>query len=150
MIVRIGITAGEPVEQSDDLFGSTVQLAARLCAQAAPGQVLVSNVVADLCIGKGLKFSDAGSCELKGFEGPDPDAGGRNNLLSRSHRSAPPFLSFPKRKPSTGPSREQRGGCPGTSEHSSELRDPAAHIPFDRRPSPALPAASRARVRARP
>ena len=50
--VRIGISAGEPVEQGHDLFGSTVQLAARLCAQADPGQILVSNVVADLCIGK--------------------------------------------------------------------------------------------------
>jgi class 3 adenylate cyclase len=53
-----------------DLFGSTVQLAARLCAQAKPGQILVSSVVADLCIGKNLKFLDVGGCELKGFEGP--------------------------------------------------------------------------------
>ena len=68
--VRIGISAGEPVEQASDLFGSTVQLAARLCAQAEPMQVLVSNVVADLCIGKNLRFVDAGACELKGFEGP--------------------------------------------------------------------------------
>ncbi len=72
VVVRIGISAGEPVEQAADLFGSTVQLAARLCAQAEPGQVLVSNVVADLCIGKNLKFVDAGECELKGFEGKIP------------------------------------------------------------------------------
>ena len=70
--VRIGISAGEPVEQAADLFGSTVQLAARLCAQADPGQVLVSQVVADLCIGKNLKFTHAGECELKGFEGKIP------------------------------------------------------------------------------
>ena len=70
VIVRIGISAGEPVEQADDLFGSTVQLAARLCAQAEPGQVLVSQVIADLCIGKNLRFTDAGHCELKGFDGP--------------------------------------------------------------------------------
>jgi class 3 adenylate cyclase len=70
--VRIGISAGEPVEQAADLFGSTIQLAARLCAQADPGQVLVSNVVADLCIGKNLKFTDAGEVELKGFEGKIP------------------------------------------------------------------------------
>ena len=69
VVVRIGISAGEPVEQADDLFGSTVQLAARLCAQADPGQILVSNAVADLCLGKNLKFYDAGECELKGFEG---------------------------------------------------------------------------------
>jgi class 3 adenylate cyclase len=72
VIVRIGISAGEPVEQASDLFGSTVQLAARLCAQAEPGQVLVSNVVSDLCLGKNLKFYDAGECELKGFEGKIP------------------------------------------------------------------------------
>ena len=70
--VRIGIAAGEPVEQADDLFGSTVQLAARLCAQAEPGQVLVSQVIADLCIGKNLRFTDAGHCQLKGFDGPIP------------------------------------------------------------------------------
>jgi class 3 adenylate cyclase len=69
VIVRVGLTAGEPVEQAHDLFGSTVQLAARLCAQADPGQILVSSVIADLCIGKGLKFSSAGQCELKGFSG---------------------------------------------------------------------------------
>ena len=68
VMVRIGISAGEPVEQHEDLFGSSVQLAARLCAQAEPGQILVSNVVADLCMGKNLKFSDAGDCELKGFQ----------------------------------------------------------------------------------
>lgn len=72
VVVRIGISAGEPVSQADDLFGSTVQLAARLCAQAEPGQILVSNVIADLCIGKGLKFHDAGEAYLKGFEAPIP------------------------------------------------------------------------------
>lgn len=70
VVVRIGITAGEPVEASNDLFGSSVQLAARLCAQADPGQILVSSVVADLCIGKEHKFIEAGECELKGFGQP--------------------------------------------------------------------------------
>lgn len=70
VIVRIGISAGEPVEQHEDLFGSTVQLAARLCSQAEPGQILVSSVIADLCIGKGLRFIAAGECELKGFDKP--------------------------------------------------------------------------------
>jgi hypothetical protein len=32
----------------------------------------VSNVVADLCMGKNLKFCDAGECELKGFQQPIP------------------------------------------------------------------------------
>jgi class 3 adenylate cyclase len=70
VVVRIGISAGEPVEQADDLFGSTVQLAARLCAQADPGQILVAQVIADLCIGKNLRFTNAGECRLKGFDTP--------------------------------------------------------------------------------
>jgi class 3 adenylate cyclase len=66
--VRIGAAAGEPVEHHDDLFGCTVQLAARLCSQALPGQILVSSAVADLCIGKGLMFRALGEVSLKGFD----------------------------------------------------------------------------------
>lgn len=68
--VRIGAAAGEPVEHQHDLFGSTVQLAARLCSHAQPEQILVSNVIAELCIGKGLAFQDLGEVSLKGFERP--------------------------------------------------------------------------------
>ncbi|HQR11163.1 MAG TPA: DUF4242 domain-containing protein [Casimicrobiaceae bacterium] len=68
--VRIGAAAGEPVENHMDLFGVTVQLAARLCAHAMPRQSLVSNVVAELCIGKGLTFQDLGEVSLKGFDRP--------------------------------------------------------------------------------
>ena len=68
--VRIGGAAGEPVEQKSDIFGATVQLAARLCAHAQPEQILVSNVVAELCIGKGLTFHPLGDVSLKGFDRP--------------------------------------------------------------------------------
>jgi class 3 adenylate cyclase len=68
--VRIGAAAGEPVENHLDLFGSTVQLAARLCSHAEPRQSLVSNAVAELCIGKGLAFQDLGEISLKGFDHP--------------------------------------------------------------------------------
>lgn len=68
--VRIGTAAGEPVEERHDLFGSTVQLASRLCAHAQPGQILVSNVVAELCIGKGLLFEELAEASLKGFSKP--------------------------------------------------------------------------------
>ena len=68
--VRIGAAAGEPVEDHRDLFGTTVQLAARLCSHAQPAQSLVSNVVAELCIGKGLTFQDLGEVSLKGFDRP--------------------------------------------------------------------------------
>ena len=68
--VRVGAAAGEPVEQHNDLFGSTVQLAARLCARAQPEQILVTNAIAELCIGKGLRFEDLGEVVLKGFGYP--------------------------------------------------------------------------------
>jgi class 3 adenylate cyclase len=68
--VRIGLSAGEPVEDHADLFGATVQLAARACAHAQPGQILVSNVVAELCIGKLVAFVDRGESVVKGFEKP--------------------------------------------------------------------------------
>jgi class 3 adenylate cyclase len=68
--VRIGAAAGEPVEQHHDLFGCTVQLAARLCSHASPEQILVSNVIAELCLGKGFSFKDVGEVVLKGFDRP--------------------------------------------------------------------------------
>jgi class 3 adenylate cyclase len=66
--VRIGGAAGEPIDHANDIFGCTVQLAARLCSHAAPAQILVSNVVAELCMGKGLSFRALGEVSLKGFD----------------------------------------------------------------------------------
>jgi hypothetical protein len=60
----------EPVEHENDIFGSTVQLAARLCFHAEPDQIRVSNVVAELCMGKGLTFRPLGEVSLKGFGQP--------------------------------------------------------------------------------
>jgi class 3 adenylate cyclase len=68
--VRLGAAAGEPVEQHNDLFGSTVQLASRLCGHAQPEQILVSNAIAELCLGKGILFEDLGEVDLKGFSYP--------------------------------------------------------------------------------
>jgi class 3 adenylate cyclase len=68
--VRIGISAGEPVVEGDDLFGATVQLAARLCDHAEPGTILVSGVVRDLSIGKGFTFGPGWEASLKGFPQP--------------------------------------------------------------------------------
>lgn len=68
--VRAGVAAGEPVERHNDLFGVTVQLAARLCSHAEAEQILVSNVVAELCEGKTLPFQDLGEVALKGFDHP--------------------------------------------------------------------------------
>ena len=68
--VRIGAAAGEPVEHNNDIFGSTVQLAARLCGHAEPDQIVVSSAVAELCLGKGLTFHPLPDVSLKGFDRP--------------------------------------------------------------------------------
>lgn len=68
--VRIGLGAGEPVAQGGDLFGSVVNQTARICAAAKPGQILVSRVVRDLCVGKKFTISTIGALTLKGFPHP--------------------------------------------------------------------------------
>jgi class 3 adenylate cyclase len=68
--VRIGIAAGEPIDRGDDLFGSTVTLASRICDAAAGGQVLTSEAVRDLGVDIGFHFATAGTRELKGFKDP--------------------------------------------------------------------------------
>ena len=70
LAIKIGISAGEPVTTSEDIYGAAVNLAARICAQAAGGQTLAASTVRDLSIGKGGEFTDKGSIELKGF--PEP------------------------------------------------------------------------------
>jgi class 3 adenylate cyclase len=66
--VSIGISAGEPVtDDNDDLFGAAVQLAARLCAAAPPGDIAVSVAVRELCIGKPFRFDHRDELNLKGL-----------------------------------------------------------------------------------
>ena len=68
LYLRIGLSAGEPIEEHGDLFGKAVQLAARLCAQAEPGRVLIDQVVLDQWQGKELPLSDLGEVTPKGFD----------------------------------------------------------------------------------
>jgi adenylate cyclase len=68
--VRIGLNAGEPVSEEEDLFGASVQLARRICDAAEPGQILVSAVVKGLAAGKRFSFSEMGAVTLRGFEEP--------------------------------------------------------------------------------
>ncbi len=68
--VYVGLNAGEPISEDDDLFGTSVDLAARLVAHAQPGQIVASDVVRQLAAGKDFLFSDLGETELRGFEDP--------------------------------------------------------------------------------
>jgi class 3 adenylate cyclase len=68
--VRVGLNAGEPIEEDGDLFGATVILASRIAAKAGGGEILVSDNVRSLCAGKGILFADRGEFVAKGFEEP--------------------------------------------------------------------------------
>jgi len=68
--VRIGLNAGEPIAEEEDLFGTAVNVAARIAAQAEGGEILVANVVRELAAGKGFLFADRGEVVLRGFEEP--------------------------------------------------------------------------------
>ncbi|OGO52405.1 MAG: hypothetical protein A2148_05770 [Chloroflexi bacterium RBG_16_68_14] len=68
--VHIGLNAGEPVAEEQDLFGTAVQLARRICDKAEGGEILASDVVRQLVAGKGFLFSDRGEAALRGFEDP--------------------------------------------------------------------------------
>jgi class 3 adenylate cyclase len=65
--IRIGMSAGEPISRSNDLFGSVVNLAARICARASADEIMVAPVLRELCRGKGFSFESLGETELKGF-----------------------------------------------------------------------------------
>jgi class 3 adenylate cyclase len=68
--VRIGLNAGEPIAEEEDLFGTAVNMAARIAAKAEGGEIVASDVVRQLVAGKGFLFSDRGDVALRGFEDP--------------------------------------------------------------------------------
>src|SRR5438128_5614106 len=74
--IGIGINTGEPIRQEDgDYIGGTVNLAARICAAAGPGQILVAESTRYVAgrielrrsDGGAVEYVDRGFHELKGF-----------------------------------------------------------------------------------
>jgi class 3 adenylate cyclase/pimeloyl-ACP methyl ester carboxylesterase len=68
--IRIGVNTGEPIAEEQDLFGTAVQLARRICDHAEPGQILVPDAVRHIAGGKGFQFADKGDVVPKGFAEP--------------------------------------------------------------------------------
>ena len=67
--VRIGIHAGEAVEDEGDLIGRVINLASRVMSEAKPGEILVTEPVADY-VGSHLTLEDRGLRELRGLSQP--------------------------------------------------------------------------------
>ncbi len=86
--IKIGINAGEPIAEDNDLFGTTVQLAARIVDKAKTEQIFVSEIVRGICAGKDLEFVNRGFYAMKGFENEltlyevvwNKDAGGEEEI----------------------------------------------------------------------
>lgn len=70
LFVRIGLSAGEPIEESGDLYGKAVNLAARLCAHSEPSKILAAELVRNLCDVETISFVDIGQITPKGFTEP--------------------------------------------------------------------------------
>jgi class 3 adenylate cyclase len=64
---RAGVHAGEVATDGTDVRGVAVHEAARIVSAAAPGEVLVSEIIPTLVTGLGLEFRDRGEFELKGI-----------------------------------------------------------------------------------
>jgi len=64
--VRAGLHTGECELIGGTLAGIAVNIGARIAAQAAPSEVLVSSTVKDLVAGSEIAFSDRGAVRLKG------------------------------------------------------------------------------------
>ncbi|MDA1090706.1 MAG: adenylate/guanylate cyclase domain-containing protein [Proteobacteria bacterium] len=65
--LKIGLNAGEPIAEDNDLFGTVVQLSARIVDKASADQIYVSEIVRGICAGKSYKFNNLGGFSMKGF-----------------------------------------------------------------------------------
>jgi class 3 adenylate cyclase len=68
--IRIGINSGEAIAEENDLFGTVVQLAARVCAQAGGDEILVSQNTKNTYAGSRANFTSQGTRTMKGFAEP--------------------------------------------------------------------------------
>lgn len=107
-LTRTSLHHGPVIRRGDDLFGSTVNIAARIAALAAPGQLLGTQSVAAPASAAGIDVRDLGEAQLRSLATP-------TRLFSIELASAAdpawidpvckmhaPYGAF-KRKPPTGP-----------------------------------------------
>lgn len=68
--MRIGLAAGEPIQEDGDIHGAVVVQASRIADLGDEGETIVSNSVRLLAIGKDFHFEPWGEIQLKGFDEP--------------------------------------------------------------------------------
>ena len=72
MPAHAGVHAGPVIERDRDLFGRTVNMAARVAGAAGPGEVIVTETVVRAMGDGGLRFEPVDRTDLKGFAEPVP------------------------------------------------------------------------------
>lgn len=103
VVVRIGLHTGEAISEGGDLFGSSVDAAARIMARAEGEEILVSEVLkAVMGAAKDVQFASRGRFRLKGF----PDRWHLFEVAWRQDESAPPVVEL-ERTPFVGRSEER-------------------------------------------
>jgi len=69
--LHLGIHAGDIIREENNVYGGAVNIAARIAAVSAPGELLVSDTVRSLArTSAGVDFEDRGEHELKGVADP--------------------------------------------------------------------------------
>lgn len=66
-LTRTALHHGPVVRRGSDLFGSTVNIAARVAAMAAPGQFLATQPIAEVAAAEGILVGDLGQTSLRSF-----------------------------------------------------------------------------------
>lgn len=69
--LRVGMAAGEPIQEDGDIHGTVVAHASRIGDLGNAGEVIVSDSVRQLAAGKGFGFETRGEVTLKGFDEPE-------------------------------------------------------------------------------
>ena len=66
--LKIGLNAGEPISEENDLFGTVVQLSARIVDKASADEIFISEIIRGICAGKNYNFIKRGGFPMKGFD----------------------------------------------------------------------------------
>jgi class 3 adenylate cyclase len=69
--LRVGMAAGEPIQEDGDVHGTVVAQASRIGDLGDAGEIIVSDSVRQLAAGKGFTFEPKGEVLLKGFDEPE-------------------------------------------------------------------------------
>ena len=68
-LTRTGLNHGPVIRRASDLFGSTVNIAARIASLASPGQLLATQPIADAAVAKGILVRGLGKVALRSVVG---------------------------------------------------------------------------------